>query len=628
MGVSVNIITMTGLMLALGMLVDNSVVVAENIARLRAGGTPPAEAAVRGTGEVGMAIVMGTLTTVIVFVPLPFMGSRAFLSFIFGHLSFPIAVSLVSSLVVAALFVPLAARWLLGTTLTTEPGWFASFREGYQALLRRMLARRLDSAIVLALLFATVWLPLDNLKYNLFGTNSMRRVRVSFTHSPVHGLEEIEAFFDRVMARLDADKDALGIRFTLVRFRRGGGTLSLFLKDAEQQPLSRQEFFPAVRRAIGEAPGVSYSLRDSGERDFERLLTVRLLGPKPERLAELARHTRDVLAAVEGLGELSFEQERPPHEVAVVIDRAQAERSGVTARDAARRVAAALRGTRALPRFRLGEDEIEVVVEQDPERSGFGALTGLRFKGAAGMVPFDSVARIHFRGAPELYRRIDGKVSLDLEGPVEGKDFRRVNGEVRRIMNAMRFPPGYGWEAGGEGRRLREDRGSLAVAMGLALAAIFMVMGVLFESFLLPLTVLTTIPLALFGSAWLMFLTDTAMDTTGMIGMVILAGVVVNNGIVMVDRINRERRAGRGLEEAIVEAGGVRLRPILMTALTTVFGLLPMVFGYTNVAGYSFVALGRVVTGGLLAATVLTLFVVPLTYHTLVKIEGAIREAT
>ena len=139
------------------------------------------------------------------------------------------------------------------------------------------------------------------------------------------------------------------------------------------------------------------------------------------------------------------------------------------------------------------------------------------------------------------------------------------------------------------------------------------------------LAVLTTVPLALFGSAWVVYLTGTALDTPGMIGIVILVGVVVNNGIVLVDRINRNRLAGQELNEAIVRAGEERFRPILMTALTTVFGLLPMAFGYTNVGGFSFSALGRVVAGGLLASTVLTLFVVPLVYLGLTRLTQTSR---
>ena len=189
----------------------------------------------------------------------------------------------------------------------------------------------------------------------------------------------------------------------------------------------------------------------------------------------------------------------------------------------------------------------------------------------------------------------------------------------------MRLPPGYKWNLGESVRGVREVRRSLGVGLVLALFAILLVMGVLFESYLLPLAVLTTVPLALFGSAWVVYLTGTALNTPAMIGVVILVGVVVNNGIVLVDRINRNRLAGLELEAAIVRAGEERFRPILMTALTTVFGLLPMAFGFTDVAGYSFSALGRVVAGGLLASTVLTLFVVPLVYLGLTRLAATSR---
>ncbi|MEE8396571.1 MAG: efflux RND transporter permease subunit, partial [bacterium] len=625
LGVSINIISMTGLMLALGMLVDNAVVVTENTARLSAAGASPTEAAQRGTGEVGIAIVMGTLTTVIVFLPLPLLGSGTFLTFIFRQLSYPIVLSLLGSLLVATLFVPLAARMLLTRVRLTEPRWFAPLRKGYRRLLRRMLARRLDATLLLVLALVSVALPAGAIKWDLFGSRGARHVRVKFDHSPVFGLAQTEGYFDRLMARLEPRRGELGIRVATVRYRRGGGTLSLFLQDTGRKQRDMEQFLAQLRELIGEEPGVGYTIRGSQGREEERMLTVRLFGPRPEVLRDLAESARQATRDVPGLGEMILDEERPPREVAVVIDRRRAERHGITARQAAQRVSAALRGTSALPKYRLKESEIEVVVRQDLRGQGLGALANLRLEGSSGPLPLQAVARLEFRGAPDTYTRRDGRISLSLEGRLEGDDFAATQREVNQRMAAMTFPKGYGWGRGDKGMEFNEDRASMNVVLLLALGAIFMVMGVLFESFLLPATVLVTIPLAFLGSVWMLYLTGTAMDTTGMIGMVILAGVVVNNGIVLVDRINRNRREGMELEEAILAAGDVRLRPILMTALTTIFGLLPMVFGFTNVAGYSFVAMGRVVTGGLLAATVLTLFVVPLTYHLLARVEAVVR---
>ena len=622
LGLTLNLITITGLMLALGMLVDNAVVVVENTGRLRSAGVPAAQASVAGAGEVGLAVLTGTLTTIIVFLPLPFLGGRAFLSFLFRHISWPITLSLLVSLAVALLVMPLATRILSASAIPPPPRWFVVLRAGYRRVLARVISRPLDATLLLMVVMMTVAIPLSNLEWNLFGSRSQSRIRIWFQHDPVYNLADVEAFFTRLQEKIRPHREKLGISYDLVRFNREGGRMNLFLRPEETRTVKGKQLTRALRKLIGEHPGVSYSLAASGGEEEAPTLSVTLSGPDPQRLEQLVRRISRGLEDVPGLGRFVFEDTRTPDLLVVSIRRQAAERHGVTAREIANRISAALRGMTNLPQVLMKEGEREIVVQQEQQESrGLELLANLPLWSRDGaQLTLSEVADLKIRESPARIVRNDGIVSLTIEAPIEGENLSAIESGLRGRMAAMPLPQGYQWNLGEAVRGVREDRRTLGVGLVLALVAILLVMGVLFESYLLPLAVLATVPLALFGSAWVVYLTGTALDTPGMIGIVILVGVVVNNGIVLVDRINRNRLAGQDLNEAIVRAGEERFRPILMTALTTVFGLLPMAFGYTNVAGFSFSALGRVVAGGLLASTVLTLFVVPLVYQGLTRL--------
>ncbi|MCH8075510.1 MAG: efflux RND transporter permease subunit [SAR324 cluster bacterium] len=627
LGLTLNLITITGLMLALGMLVDNAVVVVENTGRLRAAGVPAAQASVAGAGEVGLAVLTGTLTTIIVFLPLPFLGGRAFLSFLFRHIGWPITLSLLVSLAVALLVMPLATRLLSASAMPPPPRWLVALRAGYRRVLARVISRPLDAAVLLMVVLMTVAIPLSNLQWNLFGSRSQRRVRVWFQHDPVYNLSDVEAFFTRLQEKMRPHRERLGIAYDLVRFNREGGSMSLFMRPEDTRALKGKQLTRALRELIGEHPGVSYSLAASGGGEETPTLSVTLSGQDPQRLEQLVRRVSRQLEDAPGLGPFVYEDTRTPDLLVVSIRREAAERHGVGAREIANRISAALRGMTNLPQVLMKEGQREIVVQQQQQESrGLELLANLRIWSRGGaQLTLSEVADLKIRESPARIVRYNGVVSLTIEAPIEGENLSAIEADLRGRLSAMSLPQGVKWNLGEAVRGVREDRRSLGVGLVLALAAILLVMGVLFESYLLPLAVLTTVPLALFGSAWVVYLTGTALDTPGMIGIVILVGVVVNNGIVLVDRINRNRLAGQELNEAIVRAGEERFRPILMTALTTVFGLLPMAFGYTNVAGFSFSALGRVVAGGLLASTVLTLFVVPLVYLGLTRLTQTSR---
>lgn len=305
-------------------------------------------------------------------------------------------------------------------------------------------------------------------------------------------------------------------------------------------------------------------------------------------------------------------------EVRVRISRDQALRYGLDPRVITGTLATALRGQR-LPRFRQGEKEIEILVQfPEHERQGVARLRSLTVPAAGGRrIPLDAVAAVSIAKGYGDIRRRDRRTVLEIKLNTTREELRELRSRVAEVMQGMELPPGYSWDFGSSMRWERQEMGNFGFALGMSMLFIYLIMGFLFESFLLPLAVMPSIVLSWIGAWWLLFLTGSKLDIMAAIGLVLLAGVVVNNGIVLVDLVNRLRRSGTARDRAILEAGKLRFRPILMTALTTIFGMLPMAFGKANFVGIPYSGLGRAFVGGLLSSTTLTLLVVPLFYSLL-----------
>ena len=260
--------------------------------------------------------------------------------------------------------------------------------------------------------------------------------------------------------------------------------------------------------------------------------------------------------------------------------------------------------------------EIDIHMQMgDHDDQTIQQLRSMNFRSLDGVeIPLDSVAALSVERSPRRIEREDRKTLIRVRVKVDKKDVLRLYQEVDRVMTGFQMPRGYRWDKGSRYDRLQEADESRKFAIVMSVTFVFLLMGVLFESFILPLSVILSIPFSFLGVYWTLYLTNTPMDIMSTIGSVILIGVVVNNAIVLIDLANRLRAQGRGREEALILAGHHRFRPIMMTTFTTVFGLIPMAVGNAELIGLSYAPLGRTMMGGLLAATVLTLIIVPLFY--------------
>ena len=631
-GATINLITMMGMLICAGMLVDNAVVVVENIDRLRREGRPVREAALAGASEMALALTMATVTTMVVFLPMIIMSEAGMMRWFLVKLSLPVVVAILASLVVALLFLPLAASLLLRSEAEREherPGLIARlanrFYHRVMDPLHRFYVRILELTLrfrgvtvllVLATLGVSVW-PYQQVEVEIQGRHQRggRQVRFWFNLPSSYGMEQSDGWFRKVEASFEAKRDDLAIRHLQTRFWRNRGMVRVLLKDVTETDITVEEVIETLSAVAPTAPGVKMFVnwqRGSGE---DASLNVTLRGEDTPTLAGLAEEAERRLRILPGLTSVEPDLEEAQEELRIRIDRERALQYGVAPEVVSGTIASALRGQR-LPRYRTGEKEIEMRVQYSEEdRRGVGNLSALELRSASGVrIPLDAVADLSIaRGFGDI-RREDRRTSLNIKLNTTWTSVAGLQEEVSRVMNDMELPRGYSWDFGSARRWEQQDNTNMLFGLLLAMVFIYLIMGFLFESTLLPFSVMPSIVLSWVGVYWLLWATGSKLDMMAAIGLILLAGVVVNNGIVLVDLINRLRSSGMSRHEAILEAGRLRFRPILMTALTTIMGMLPMAFGKGDFVGIPYSGLGRTFVGGLASSTTLTLVVVPLFY--------------
>lgn len=632
-GRSLNVLTMMGLMLGVGMLVDNAVVVLESIHRRQLLGDRPLAAVVRGTRGVGTAITASTLTTVIVFAPVVI--SRADeLSVWLGEVGVTISVTLVLSLLVSLTVVPLLAlRGSRTVTAAPEPRWLRWLQARYRAALGwTTIDHPLLTALVLlpAVLVLTVGaMKVTNFKPDLQGEAGLRRenLRVQLHYTGPVDKEASRVMVARAADWLETRRGDLGLRDIYSYHRADGGGITLFFADG----VVTEDYFRKVRDDLrGNLPvqaGVEYRFGDEqGQDSGAKTFTVTISGDETELLREYAAEAKRRLALVEGIGDLRSDDDAGRAEVEVRVDPVQSGRFGVSPGTVSRVMGLTYRGVQ-LPRLRTGDREVDLVVSLLPEDRESLENLALVPVGSLGGAPvqLNQVASFTFGSGPERIFRRDQRSGITVTGTWSGDRLDEGLDAVRPVMDTLAMPLGYGWNFGSEIRRAQQQQSEMGVNMLLALACVFFVMASLFESVLLPLVVMGTVPFASLGVFWLMMATGTPFNIMAMIGIVILIGVVVNNGIVLVDHVEGLQRAGRSLEQAVLEGCTDRLRPILMTAGTTILGLLPLSFASgAHVAGAEYYPMARAISGGLASSTVLTLLVMPTCYLLAVRWRAAL----
>ena len=627
-GQSLNIISMMGLMLSVGMLVDNSVVVVENITRLqneeRMGAV---EAAVKGAGEVSLAIVMSTLTTMVVFLPSVLMAQDGMLRFFMGQLAIPLCISLAASLLVSLLFIPLWSSIVLrdqrepGRALKAVDGFYERtlgwINARYVTLLRSTLHRRpLAMTLLVLLMVVTVAVPFQRVHMTEEDNGNGRNIWVGFNFPGAFTLDESDAFMRRVEAKVETVRDKYDIRHYRVWVSKTRANLRVLLKDMSESDLEVPWVAEHLVKELPTQPGVtqftnwSQSL-SSGEADMK----IYLLGDDTSQLLDTSAEVVRRLKLVPDVVAVDTDLEEGNDEVRLQLNRDAMEQYNVSPDVLTSMVSYAVRGY-PLPKYRYAGKDVEVRIQvRKADRENVDQIRDLAVPTRdGGTVPLASVASFRVHRALQEITRFSGRTALGLKISATLKDKKELEKRIMAVMGTLNLPPGISVSTGNLLGRGGGGGGDFAAGLALSVCFVFLLMGVLFESFMLPFVVITSIPLAFAGSWWLLFAMGSELNIMAVIGTILLAGVVVNNAIVLVDRVNQLRAEGMEREEALCEAARQRFRPILMTALTTILGLLPMAFGKAAFVGIPYSPMGLTFVGGLTAGTFLTLLVVPMFY--------------
>lgn len=636
MGGTLNILSMMGLMLAVGMLVDNAVVVLESIDRRHRSERDRKRAALLGSRQVVVAVATSTLTTVIVFLPL-LVGAKTDLATWLKEIGVSITIALGCSLFTAMTLIPLMAAHVLGRRRSKTIPAVEWLEERYARILRWTLRRRLATFGLLVLVLAAGLVPFltGMVEAAMFSGTRNERLFLGYEFSDFTYKSDVEGFVDRVEAHLSEKKREYGIEsiYSYWEENEADTTLTLVRKNLDDEQV--KELRQRIRDELPVIPGVRLVFDDDSDSGGgSTFFAVKFFGQDTGLLEGFATEAARRLETVEGVQDIQTPFREAQREIQVTIDREKAARLGLTAGDIADVFSFTL-GSLRLPRFDAGEREVDTWLglrledRQDladlkaipigggagePTETGAadgteGAMSEERSPG--GQTLLGDIARFEIVPRPKEIVRENRKVRIEVRGTYEGDDWQSAMSEIEGLMNAFDMPPGTSW---GWNDRIIEQQGhsqQMMVNMLLALILVYIVMASLFESLAQPFAILVSILFALPGVAWMLALTGTKFNIMAQIGILILMGIVVNNGIVLLDQINRLRRDGMARDEAIFLAGRERLRPILMTAATTILGLLPLALRGPNAAGIFYYPLARTVMGGLMTSSLLTLLALP-----------------
>ena len=670
-GLSLNIMSLGGIALAIGLLVDNAIVVLENIARRRQQGADVTQAAVQGAGEVGGAVFAATLTTIAVFLPLVFVEGIG--GQLFSDQALTVTFALILSLAVALTVIPMlsslrqpsSTAYVADTSplaQDTRPGFFgvivesaiavavwlgvavarilgmllrpaaalvsnafSAVQAAYDSLLPRALERR---SLVLVIAIASLvgaGLLVPRLGAELIPQMAQGQFEMQLTLPPgtplartdravasiQQGVTEIPQIVDQYAVsgsgnRIDANPTEAG---------ENVGNALVVLRDS--RPETEAAALRAMRDQVGRVPGATAEFSRPQLLSFETPLEVEVVGYDLAQLKRVSASIAERLRALDRLSDVRSSLEAGHPEIQIFFDQERAAQLGLTVRDISDQVVQKLRGEVAT-RYSFRDRKIDVLVRSaEGDRSSIEDVRNLIINPRSERpIVLASVAEIVATEGPAEINRVDQERAALVTANLQYGTLKEAVAATRAVLSDMQFPYGISARVAGQSDEMDASFESLLFALSLAIFLVYLVMASQFESLIHPFVILLSVPLALVGAVLALFITNTAVSVIVFIGLIMLAGIVVNNAIVLIDLINQLRRDGMDKRSAIIEGGRSRLRPIAMTTLTTTLGLLPLAIGLGDGAEVR-TPMAITVIGGLLVSTLLTLVVIPVVYDIL-----------
>lgn len=625
-GRTLNTLTLLGLIVGIGMLVDNAVVVMENIFRHREEGRSRAEAARLGSREVALAVFAATLTSIIVFLPLIF-NRPSEMNIYVKELSLTVCLTLIASLFVSQTLIPLAMAHGLKAAPRPKGRALRAMERVHLRLLHLNLQHRWLTPVLGLAITASAIYPFMKVEKNFDASHSEMFVQVGMMTSEELSLDRREEIVNRVEAALDPHRGELHAKSIYSFWSENWSMTRLYMEEGYANEKAMAATRHRLRELLPEIPGVRLEVQDQGpmwRQDRGKRIAFQIVGEDSELLARLGQEAKDRLAEIPGLLDPFCSLESGGHELHVDVDRELASRHQVPWQAPAEVVALTYRG-RELSRFRTpdGEKRMRLLLDEKEE----GSLSQLRnlplWTGEGERIPLASVAQFRLVPGPEDIERDNRLTNCWVGARYEEGTREEYLPRVRAVLESMAFPLGYEWTFSNWERHRQEQSRAFLTDLLLALLLVFAVMASLFESVRQAIALMVALPFALAGAAWTLFIFRIDFDQPAAIGLLLLIGVVVNNGIVMLEHINQYRRAGVPREEAMVRGGRERLRPILMTAITTLVGLVPMAVQRPSLGDVYYYSMAYVLMGGLFVSTFLTLVLLPTTACLAEDLTGA-----
>lgn len=623
MGFTLNVITLSSMVLGVGMMVDNSIVVLESCFRSTKGKgiVGYREAALEGSGIVIQSIIGGTATTCVVFLPLAMLQGMT--GQMFKPLGFTIIFCLTASLVSAMTIVPLCYCFFRPQEKEHSPaGWFVKrLQDGYRSLMEELLPRKFTLIVLSIIMLAgSIWMA-TQLRMELMVADDAGQVSVSIETRPGLKVEETDQIFQQVEAIVSQDPDLDSYMLTSgssgMSMGGGGASLTAYLKDDRSRETDQvvREWKPLMAKV----PGANITVKANSSMNMMSSsggVEYILRGTQYEELKQASDAICDELLGCSEVSRVHSTLENAAPVVKLDIDAVKAQAENITPMQVAGTVRNMLGGTEAATLDVDGE-EVSVKVEYpDDEYDTIDKLQGIVLtNNAGGSVALTDVADITFRDTPANIIRMDREYQVTITGDVTTEDPREIDAIEKRLYEDVvtgHLTPTIHRASNAMDEAMMEEFASLGGAIAIAVFLVFVVMAAQFESPKFSLMVMTTIPFALIGSFGLLWVTDVPISMASLLGFLMLAGTVVNNGILYIDTVNQYRQE-MDIKTALIEAGATRLRPILMTTLTTIVAMIPMCLAYGD-AGEMMQGLALVDVGGLVASTMLALLMLPAYY--------------
>lgn len=638
-GISLNIISLSGLALGVGMLVDNSIVVIENIYRLRNQGLSIRKAAVEGAGQVAGAIFASTLTTVCVFAPIIF--TEGITRQLFVDIALTIAYTLAASLIVALTFVPMMASGALKNTREIKHPWFDRILDGYEKVLRVAL-RFKPIVLICVVVFLVASVTLSVSKGFTFMDMNMETEQLTVT---VSAKEDEKLTFEELTERADEVVDKIsGISGvdSIGAMAGGGGIMSMGSTDSVTMYVLIDDSGATGSEITASIQALTADLdcdvnTDSSASDMSSFfgsgISVRVSGKDLDKLQKLAGQIAEVVEKTEGTVDVDDGLGDTTPSFTVKVDKEKAAKYGMTTAQVYQLVYKQLASNTSSTTISTDLKDYKVYVQSGEQADVTpGDIRKLTFpytdriSGETTDIPLKDIAEFEEGESLNVINRSSQTRYISVTAGVdEDHNVTLVSNQIQKELDKIKLPDGYEISMTGEDETIRDAMNQLYLMLILAVVFIYLIMVAQFQSFLSPFIIMFTIPLAFTGGFFALFVTDNEVGVVSMIGFVMLAGVIVNNGIVLVDYINQLRREGMDKKEAIVIAGRTRLRPILMTALTTILAMSTMAMGLGS--GSEMMQPMAIVTeGGMLYGTLLTLIVVPCIYDLFTRNKSMVEE--